>query len=87
MTARPPQLLDVDQAAELLAVRPRMIRRLIEERRLPVVRVGRHVRVDAADLAAYVEAQRRPGVPLTVERQQPHGRPGPLRRLPLDRTG
>jgi excisionase family DNA binding protein len=55
-----PRLLDVAAMAELLGTSERMPRRLIAERRLPVVKVGRHVRVWSDDLAAYLESSTRP---------------------------
>ncbi len=51
-------LLNVDEAAERLGTSPRFIRRLIAERRISVVHVGRHVRITATDLAAYIAAGR-----------------------------
>jgi len=38
------QLLSVEAAAERLDTKPRFIRRLIAERRIEFVRIGRHVR-------------------------------------------
>ena len=55
MTSR---LLDVEGAAEYLSVTPRFIRRLIAERRLPFVKLGRHVRFDPADLDRFISAGR-----------------------------
>jgi excisionase family DNA binding protein len=49
--------LSVDQVAELLGTTPRFPRRLIAERRITFVRVGRHVRIPESALAAYIEAQ------------------------------
>jgi excisionase family DNA binding protein len=51
-------LLTVDQAAERLATKPRFIRRLIAERRIPYVKLGSHVRIDTTDLDAFVAAGR-----------------------------
>jgi excisionase family DNA binding protein len=51
-------LLTVDQAAERLATKPRFIRRLIAERRIPYVKLGSHVRIDDADLDSFVDAGR-----------------------------
>jgi excisionase family DNA binding protein len=47
-------LLDVDQAGELLGTGPRFVRRLIAERRIRYVKVGRHVRVPESALIEYV---------------------------------
>lgn len=59
-------LLTIEQAAEILAVNQRMVRRLIETRRIAFVKVGRHVRFRECDLAAAMQAW-------TVA---PHGRTG-----------
>ena len=45
------RLITIEQAADLLAVNERMIRRLVESRRIPFVKVGRHVRFRETDLA------------------------------------
>lgn len=52
MSAR---LLTVDQAAELLGTSVRFPRRLIEERRITFVKVGRHVRIPEPAIQAYIE--------------------------------
>ena len=51
-------LLTPQEAAELLGVSLRMMRRLQYERRIAHVRVGRHIRFIAADLVAYMAANR-----------------------------
>ena len=50
------RLLTVDQAGELLNTGPRFVRRLIAERRIEFVHVGRHVRIAESALARFVEA-------------------------------
>lgn len=57
-TTTRPVLLDVPGAAEYLGVTERFTRRLIAERRIAVVRIGRHVRIDARDLDAMIAAGR-----------------------------
>ena len=52
------QLLTVDEASARLNVAPRFVRRLISERRVPFVKLGRHVRLDAADIDELVERGR-----------------------------
>lgn len=52
------ELLTVEQAAELLGTRPRFIRRLIEQRRIAYTKLGRFVRLQRADLEAFVAAGR-----------------------------
>lgn len=54
------QLLSVEAAAERLDTKPRFIRRLIAERRIEFVRVGRHVRISESALADFIEAGRVP---------------------------
>lgn len=66
------RLLTVDEAAELLGTGPRFLRRLIAERRIDFVKVGRHVRIPSSALAAWVKER-------TVEatrrtRKDPYGR-------------
>ena len=56
MTA--PMLPTVEQAAEHLGTGPRFIRRLIAERRIEFVRVGRHVRISESALADFIQAGR-----------------------------
>ena len=51
-------LLSVDQAADRLGTSPRFIRRLIAERRIAFAKLGKHVRIDSADLDAFVAAGR-----------------------------
>lgn len=51
-------LLNVDEAAQRLGTSTRFVRRLIAERRIPFVKLGRHVRIDTTDLADYVAAGR-----------------------------
>ena len=52
------ELLTVEQAGELLGTGPRFIRRLIEERRIGYTKLGRFVRLQRADLEAFVAAGR-----------------------------
>jgi excisionase family DNA binding protein len=52
------KLLSVEEAAERLGTSVRFIRRLIAERRIAFVRVGRHVRIDPDDLEAFITAGR-----------------------------
>jgi len=61
-------LLTVDQAAERLGTTPRFIRRLRTERRITIIKLGKHIRIDSNDLDAYIEAGR----------QEPRGGARPL---------
>ena len=62
MTGRDDQaaavLLTVEAAAERLSTSPRFIRRLIAERRIEFVKVGRHVRISEAALDDFINAGR-----------------------------
>lgn len=48
--------LTVAQVAELLGTTERFPRRLIAERRITFVKVGRHVRIPESALGAFIEA-------------------------------
>jgi excisionase family DNA binding protein len=50
------KLLTVAQAAELLGTSERFPRRLIAERRIRFVHVGRHVRIPESALAEFIES-------------------------------
>ena len=52
------RLLTVVEAAERLGTSPRFVRRLVFERRIAFVKVGRHVRITSADLDAFIAAGR-----------------------------
>ncbi|MFI5645060.1 excisionase family DNA-binding protein [Kitasatospora sp. NPDC051705] len=54
MSAPTPRLLTVGQAAECLATGERFIRRLIAERRIAFVRIGRHIRIPASAIEAFI---------------------------------
>jgi excisionase family DNA binding protein len=47
-------LLTIEQAAERLGTTERFVRRLIAERRIAYVKVGRHVRISEHDLINFV---------------------------------
>jgi excisionase family DNA binding protein len=57
-TSNADRLLTVDAAAERLSTSVRFIRRLIAERRIEFVKVGRHVRITETALADFIEAGR-----------------------------
>lgn len=50
------RLLSVAQAAERLGTTVRFPRRLITERRITFVKVGRHVRIPEGALSAFIDA-------------------------------
>ncbi|MEV4335465.1 excisionase family DNA-binding protein [Streptomyces sp. NPDC049590] len=49
--------LSVDQVAELLGTTARFPRRLIEERRIRYVKVGRHVRIPESAVDEFIRAR------------------------------
>jgi excisionase family DNA binding protein len=51
-------LLSVEQAAERLGTSVRFVRRLVFERRIAYVKLGRHVRIAEHDLSNYVATGR-----------------------------
>jgi excisionase family DNA binding protein len=67
--SQPDQLLTVDAAAERMSTSVRFVRRLIAERRIEFVKVGRHVRISESALADFIEAGRIE--PMTVAKVWP----------------
>jgi excisionase family DNA binding protein len=51
-------LMDVQGVSEVLNVTPRHIQRLVAERRIPYLKVGRFVRFDPGELNMWLEDQR-----------------------------
>jgi excisionase family DNA binding protein len=56
----PSQLLTIEQAADRLSVSVRNIRHQIYRRQIPIVKVGRLVRIDEEDLQDFIERGRVP---------------------------
>jgi excisionase family DNA binding protein len=52
------RLLTVEAAADRMSTSVRFVRRLIAERRIAFVKLGRHVRIAEADIAAFINAGR-----------------------------
>jgi excisionase family DNA binding protein len=52
------QLLRIEEAAEVMGMSARHVRRLVAERQIGFHKLGRSVRISRADIAAYVEAGR-----------------------------
>ena len=52
------KLLTIEEAAGRLGTSVRFVRRLVFERRIAFVKVGRHVRICPADLDAFIVAGR-----------------------------
>lgn len=53
------RLLTIEQLADHLGSTPRHVRRLVAERRVPYLKVGRFVRFDPVEIAAWLDDQRR----------------------------
>jgi excisionase family DNA binding protein len=66
------QLLTVEAAAERLSTSVRFVRRLIAERRIEFVKLGRHVRITDTALREFIDLGRVP--PMTVADLWPRGR-------------
>ena len=58
MTTTESELLDIAAAADRLSVTPRFIRRLVHERRLAYIKVGKYIRFESADVDAWLQARR-----------------------------
>jgi excisionase family DNA binding protein len=54
-----PNLLTVPALATLLGVKERHVRRLVAERRVPIVKWGHLVRFDPDEIAAWLDSHRR----------------------------
>ncbi len=57
-------LLTIDQAADALGTGTRFIRRMVAERRIAYVKVGKYVRITATDLAAFIARGRHESLPI-----------------------
>ena len=53
-------LIDYKAAAALLGIRPQSLRRLVSQRRVPHLHVGRLVRFDVQDLQEFLNSQKVP---------------------------
>ena len=56
-----PSLLTIDQIAEQLNVSVRHVRRLVAEKRVPYLKVGKFVRFDPAEISEWLDLARCPG--------------------------
>lgn len=64
-------LLDIDGLADRLGVGERFVRRLVEERRIPFLKIGRLVRFEVCDVEAWIASQRvAPDGPLVRDQQR-----------------
>ena len=55
-----PKLLSMDELAERLGVTQRHVRRLVAEKRVPFLKVGRFIRFDPAEIVEWLDDTRRP---------------------------
>ena len=53
------RLLTYDEVAAMFNVPTRMVRRLVDDRRLACVKVGRYVRIEEHEVLAFIERERR----------------------------
>jgi len=86
VTAEPPLLLTLTETAALLGIGKTLAYEMAANRRLPVIRIGRLVRVPRADLVAWIAAETRYPVPpdtSAAPTRRAVGRPltGPARRI------
>ena len=58
-TITKPNLLNVADAAWYMNINIRQVRRMIELRMLPVIKIGKHVRIAQADIDSYLKANTR----------------------------
>jgi excisionase family DNA binding protein len=56
----PERLLTIAEVADALGVEIRHVRRLVHERRIPYIKWGHLLRFDPVEVAAWVDAARRP---------------------------
>src|SRR5271156_3907334 len=64
------RLIDITQLARLLATSQRHVRRLVEERRVPYLKIGHYVRFDPNDIQNWLDQQR---VLMQCEEAEPGG--------------
>jgi len=53
-----PRLVDTGTLAEMLGVGERLVRRLVDQRRIPYVKIGRYVRFDVDEVGQWVDENR-----------------------------
>ncbi len=76
-----PELIDVTTVAKVLGVDARHVRRLVYERRIPIVKWADLVRFEPDEIAEWINAKRRP-----ASGQSPIDHPGAsIRSLPRRR--
>jgi excisionase family DNA binding protein len=73
MTERP-SFLDVEQLANWLGVKVVYVRRLVSERRIPFVKLGKYVRFDPDEMASWVDGLRVEPTPRSAARNRRRNR-------------
>jgi excisionase family DNA binding protein len=70
--------MDIEAVAARLGVNVRHVRRLVSERRIPYLKWGHLVRFDPGEIAAWLDAARRPLLPdvPALDAFRRHHRPG-----------
>jgi len=58
-----PYLLSILELADRLGTGERHVRRLVQEKRVPYVKVGRYVRFDPAEISDWLDETRHPRYP------------------------
>jgi excisionase family DNA binding protein len=53
-----PSLLSIEQLADWLGVTDRFIRRLVAERRIPFLKIGKFIRFDPVEIDPWLDSQR-----------------------------
>ena len=76
------KLLDIPAVAEWLSINPRHVRRLIQERRIPFMKVGRLVRFDPGAIAVWLDENRSDGPSSNAPRSATAPVPSAPRRRP-----
>jgi excisionase family DNA binding protein len=79
-------LMDISAVAARLGVNVRHVRRLVSERRIPYLKWGHLVRFDPCEIAAWLDAARRPLLPdvSALDAVRRHNR---LRQAPAPQAG
>lgn len=57
-----PELMTLEQAGDYTNTSLRFMRRLVSEQRIPVTRLGRHVRIQRQALDAWIEQSTQPAL-------------------------
>jgi excisionase family DNA binding protein len=55
-----PELMSIDQLAQRLGITVRHVRRLVADKRIPYLKVGKLVRFDADEIAEWLHSHRQP---------------------------